>query len=882
MSSEAVKCLVWDLDNTLWQGVLLEDGEVRLSEEIRRVIVGLDERGILQSVASRNDHDHAWAMLERLGVAEYLVLPQIGWGRKSDAIAAIADELNFAPRTIAFIDDQPSERAEVAYRLSEVRCYPAEQATELLDLPEFTPSTVTEDSRRRRVMYQAGFARDAARAEFGGPDEEFLRTLDLRMWIRRADKEDLARAEELTLRTSQMNATGVHYSDATLRTLLTDPRHEVLVVTMSDRFGPHGAVGIVLLEKYPAVWHLKLLATSCRVVVFGAGTVLLNWISDRAASAGSHVVADFRSTDRNRMMEVAYRFAGFGDDPCDCHLDVPDATDGVQRLHLRPERRCPPSTMRVHAVDLLRAGTDLVRWELPVSEGVPTTLYEWFARTVERQPDAPALDLVDPVLSYRELRRCAEVIASRILAARNGPPARVVLLATRSLVAFAGYLAAARLGATVVPLNPGHPSYRNQVICKAIGADVLIADESGAAQLDDLAGTVGAVLRLTEADVLGGRPDALPEYRTGPEDVAYVLFTSGSTGTPKGVPITHGNASPYVARNIARYEVGPGCRVSHTFDLTFDPSVFDLFVTWGGGATLVPPTRTDLLTPVDYLADRAITHWFSVPSVVSVSANLGNLPTDRPTVLRQSIFIGEQLTYRQARAWRAIAPQAHLDNVYGPTELTVACTEYRLPADPDRWPRTSNDTVPIGPVYEFLDHVIVDEEGRSAAEGELCVRGVQRFGGYLDPDDNRGRFLAAEGDRFLPSDETVPAPEHYYRTGDRVRWEDGELVHLGRLDQQTKIRGYRVELGEIEAVLTRHPDVTQAAAVTVREADTTELVAFYTGRNLPYPEFARWLRTYLPIHLVPRRLYHRDSFPLNVNGKVDRNALRETVLAGNG
>lgn len=385
MSAETVKCLVWDLDNTLWRGVLLEDGEVRLSDEIRRIIVELDERGILQSVASRNDHDHAWAMLERLGVAEYLVLPQIGWGRKSDAIASIADQLNFARRTIAFIDDQPTERAEVSYHLPEVRCYPAERVADLLDLPEFNPTTVTEDSRRRRAMYQAGFARDAARAEYGGPDEDFLRTLDLEMRIRRADKEDLARVEELTLRTSQMNATGVHYSDETLRALLTDPRHEVLVVTMSDRFGPHGAVGILLLEKHPAVWHLKLLATSCRVVAFGAGTVLLNWLSDRAAAADAHLVADFRRTDRNRMMEVAYRFAGFGDEACGCRAALPGATDatdatatdasggdggGVERLHLLPERKPAPATMTVHAVDLGGPGTELAEWSAPAAAEV--------------------------------------------------------------------------------------------------------------------------------------------------------------------------------------------------------------------------------------------------------------------------------------------------------------------------------------------------------------------------------------------------------------------------------------------------------------------------------------------------------------------------------
>jgi amino acid adenylation domain-containing protein len=525
-----------------------------------------------------------------------------------------------------------------------------------------------------------------------------------------------------------------------------------------------------------------------------------------------------------------------------------------------------------------------VRLTGPAGDGAVNTptLYEWFARTADRIPDAPALDIGNEVLTYRSLRRCAEAVATRILAAHGDVPAQVALLASRSVVAFAGYLAALRLGATVVPLNPWHPTYRNQVIGKTIDCDVLIADENGAGQLDDLADTAGTIMRLGDADALGGPRDVLPGLVTRLDDVAYVLFTSGSTGTPKGVPITHGNVAPYVARNIARYKIQPGCRVSHTFDLTFDPSVFDLFVTWGGGATLVPPTRTELLTPVDYLADRSITHWFSVPSVISASANLGNLPTGRSTVLRQSIFIGEQLTYRQAAAWRAVVPEARIDNVYGPTELTVACTEYRLAADPKRWPKTPNDTVPIGPVYEYLDHVIVGENGAPMLDGELCVRGVQRFGGYLNPEDNRGRFLVREGDRYVPFDGVTPRPEHYYRTGDQVRWENGAFVHFGRLDQQVKISGYRVELGEIEAAMARHPGVTQAVVITVHEADIAALVGFYTGSPVPHSQFVRWLRTYLPVHMVPRRFYHRDALPLNFNGKVDRNALREAVMSGTG
>ncbi|MFI9365182.1 HAD-IIIC family phosphatase [Kitasatospora sp. NPDC053057] len=351
-----VKCVVWDLDNTLWKGTLLEGDDVVIDDRVHETVVGLDSRGILQAVASKNDHGPAWQRLEELGVAEYFVAARIGWGPKSASVREIADELKFAHHTIAFVDDQPAERAEVEFHLPQVRCYPAESATELLTLPEFTPATVTVDSRRRRQMYQANVRRQAEQESYDGPSEEFLRSLDLVMEIGRATAGDLSRMEELTLRTSQMNATGVHYSDADLRALLDDERHEVLAVTMSDRFGSHGAVGVALVRTGPAVWHLKLLATSCRVVSFGAGATVLNWLIDEAATAGAHLVADFRPTSRNRIMEVAYRFAGFTDERCGCLAELPPPDGGgTQRLHLTPVPRPAPDTLRLNAVRLATA-----------------------------------------------------------------------------------------------------------------------------------------------------------------------------------------------------------------------------------------------------------------------------------------------------------------------------------------------------------------------------------------------------------------------------------------------------------------------------------------------------------------------------------------------
>lgn len=347
MAARTIKCLIWDLDETLWRGTLLEGDDVVLADSVLDVLSGLDERGILHSIASRNDPDTALAALERLGVADYFLYPQIGWGRKPDAVRAIAERFDFALDAVAFVDDQPTERAEMAYHLPQVRCYPADQVPALPHRPEFTPVVVTEDARRRRQMYRATQERAASRIAFAGPDEEFLRSLEMVLRIGTAGEPDLPRLAELTQRTTQMNTTGVHYSQEALRALSADPRHTVLMVTMEDRFGPHGVVGMVLVERHPGAWYVKLLATSCRVVPFGAGSVLLRWLVDRAAAAGVHLVADFRRTDRNRIMEVAYRFAGFTETTCECQAAL--APPGVVRLHLLPSPVCPSETIRVEA-----------------------------------------------------------------------------------------------------------------------------------------------------------------------------------------------------------------------------------------------------------------------------------------------------------------------------------------------------------------------------------------------------------------------------------------------------------------------------------------------------------------------------------------------------
>lgn len=306
-----IKCVVWDLDNTLWDGVLLEDQDVSLRDGVASIVRELDSRGILNSIASRSDYYRAMEKLRELGLDECFLYPQIAWGSKVASIRAIGQALHIGLNSIAFIDDEPFERDEVRFSLPEVTCFDAVDIDQLLDAPGLKPRVVTEDSRLRRQMYVADMVRLKAEEEFVGPRDEFLASLGMVLTIFPAPGADLQRAEELTVRTNQLNSTGYTYSYDQLACYSQSERHKLLMARLEDRYGSYGHIALALLETGSSVWTLKLLLTSCRVMSRGVGSILLSHIMQMAKHENVRLLAEFIPNGRNRLMNITLRLAGF-------------------------------------------------------------------------------------------------------------------------------------------------------------------------------------------------------------------------------------------------------------------------------------------------------------------------------------------------------------------------------------------------------------------------------------------------------------------------------------------------------------------------------------------------------------------------------------------
>ncbi|MEU6916040.1 non-ribosomal peptide synthetase [Streptomyces olindensis] len=489
------------------------------------------------------------------------------------------------------------------------------------------------------------------------------------------------------------------------------------------------------------------------------------------------------------------------------------------------------------------------------------TLPELFEAQAVRSPDGPAVLYKDTSLTYGALNERANRLARLLIDRGVGPDHLVALALPRSPELVVAVLAILKAGGAYLPLDPRYPVARKAFMVQDAAPRLLVRAGAGRPDGTDLEEVVldseacaAACSRYSGANV---RQD---ERREPLSDLhlMYVIYTSGSTGTPKGVAVTHEGVADLVATQADRFRPAPGDRVLAWASISFDAGFWDIALALLHGATLVLADDEDLL-PGDTLHETLVTyeidHAVLPPAALSVTDSRGVLPGG--TIMST----GDACTPALVRDWAA---GRRMFNGYGPTEVTVGCTI--------AGPITEADGVGIGVPWTGGRVHVLDEDLRpvpDGEEGELYLAGSGLARGYV----GRPGLTAA---RFLP-DPFGPPGSRMYRSGDRGRRDaDGRFHFTGRADGQVKLRGFRVELGEIEAVLTRQPDVDLAVVVVEGELADARLAAHLTARpgaTVDPVDLRTRLATALPEFMVPTRIAVHDTFPTLPNGKIDRSSL---------
>lgn len=544
-------------------------------------------------------------------------------------------------------------------------------------------------------------------------------------------------------------------------------------------------------------------------------------------------------------------------------------------------------------------------------------IHAGFLASAEKYPGRPALDVAGSVLSYAELRAWAEGLASVVAGITEPAESGLIgVFAQRTAAAYAAVLGGLMAGKGIVPLNPSFPPERTLAMIEAAGIETMLLNNRGVAQLEPLLRLLSKPLCLLlletgvgpgelarawpqhrfleilhDSESAHGPPEpAAPMFKEGdasatpatwlpepvnPDSTAYLLFTSGTTGKPKGVALLHRNLTHFVRAGLSRCLRSEQDRFSQFYDFTWDAHLFDLFGCWESGACLCVPQAKQLINPDKFLRDKEISVTDMVPSMVHVMMRLGSLKPDRYPALRLIRLGGEAVPVEIAAACAAAAPRAVVENTYGPTETTVEVTSYvwdstRSPAEAEQ------GIVPIGFPYPGIELLVVNENLEAVvegAEGELLIGGAQTAMGYwCSPEQTRCAFVIPPGRKQV-----------FYRTGDFVRRPAAgkPMCFLGRNDSQIKIHGARIELGDVEAALRRVADTALAVAVAWPRSKmgAEGIIAFIDKPGADVALILDNLKKCLPNVMVPRHIRLLPQFPLNANGKVDRNALLRLLEA---
>ncbi len=521
---------------------------------------------------------------------------------------------------------------------------------------------------------------------------------------------------------------------------------------------------------------------------------------------------------------------------------------------------------------------------------MPYVLHQLLTESAQRHPDAEAVRLRDEALNYGALENLSNQNSHALIAHGVRPGDRVGIFLQKSPAAIASIFGIMKTGACYVPVDANAPGLRLQEIGQQCGFRALITSEllhrkldasfhdtcpvNALLFVDKLPETKPPVAALTFGDGLSGHSTEAPGVEVIDHDLAYILFTSGSTGTPKGVMLSHLNALTFVNWGVDTFRITAEDRLSNHAPFNFDLSVFDIFVAIKAGAAISLVPEGLAVFPLQlstFIQDQKITVWYSVPMVLMLLLARGKLEERDLSALRCVLFAGEVFPTKHLRALMEKLPHPRYANLYGPTETNV-CAYYEvaslLPEE--------TAPIPIGRAVANTDLIAIDAEGGKVTgpgkEGLLYARGSTVMQGYY----GRPEPTAAS---FIPNPFAAGREEKLYCTGDWVTLdEDGNYLFVGRKDHMIKTRGYRVELGEIEAVMVAHPSIDEAVALPIPdEAIGNTIYAVVTlanGEALDAARLKQHCAEKLPAYMVPEKIEFRESLPRTDNGKIDRRRLQ--------
>jgi len=504
----------------------------------------------------------------------------------------------------------------------------------------------------------------------------------------------------------------------------------------------------------------------------------------------------------------------------------------------------------------------------------------------------PALEVNGKSFYYSELDEISNKIANCIIENSEKEIKMAAVLGQKSFVTYAAVLGILKASKAYVPLNPRFPVARTLKMIQLSGVDTIIVSHESLDYLKEVLLALQKPLKIIIPDIENADelilsfPECKFLYKSNieksnnpiiistPEDIAYLLFTSGSTGEPKAVAVSNSNVIAYLDFISENYNLTEDDRFSQIFDLTFDLSVHDMFVCWQSGGCLIIPEKDSSFFMPKYIKNNDISVWFSVPSLAVMMSKMRLLKADSFTKLKYSFFCGEPFLLETALNWQKAASKSKVINLYGPSETTIAISSCEL--NKENNPEKSG-VFSIGKVFSNQEYCILNNNADvllSNKIGELCFSGSQVINGYFNDTENTSKS-------FIEIHEK--GKKLWYKTGDLIIEENGNLFYMGRSDSEVKIKGFRVNLQEIEHVVMKISDSEFVACVSYSKSNdgVNKLFSFVCptkDKIIRETEIISFCKEKLPWYMIPEMVFIIDEMPLNENGKIDKRELIEKYL----